>query len=108
MMSQEMEKAWELKMLTLLKAGGFDKSVLLNEIESLNNSYPIVAFSVKTIDMELCFAIEYFVEDRPIARITISSPNRKGFFEKKATGRNTTPEKILDIVKDIWNGKFKN
>jgi hypothetical protein len=103
-----MEREWELKMLTLLKGKGFNDSVLFDNVESLNSYYPLIAFSVKVEDLQLCFAIEYFVEGlKPFARITVSSPNKKGFFEKKATGKNTTPEKVLDIVKSIWDRKYQ-
>lgn len=39
--------------------------------------------------------------------VSISSPARKGFFSKKATGKNTTPDKIIQLLSDMFNLKFR-
>ena len=39
--------------------------------------------------------------------VSISSPARKGFFSKKATGKNTTPDKVIQLLSDMFNLKFR-
>lgn len=42
-----------------------------------------------------------------VSDISISSPSRKGFFSKQATGKNTAPQKLLQLLSNIFNLKFR-
>jgi len=39
--------------------------------------------------------------------VSISSPAKRGFFSKKATGKNTTPTKLLELLSNIFDLKFR-
>lgn len=46
-------------------------------------------------------------EPKWIAEISISSPAKKGFFSVKATGKNTSPEKLLQKLSEVFDLKFR-
>lgn len=41
------------------------------------------------------------------SEVSISSPSRRGFFSKKATGKNTTPKALIQKLSDIFNLKYR-
>lgn len=41
------------------------------------------------------------------AEVTLGSNVRKGIFTKKATGKNTTPDKVIQLLSDVFNLKYK-
>lgn len=66
-----------------------------------------IEFSIKVNNLQLNFLIlfdEYL--QKPTARIGITSPNKKGIFEKKVSGKNSTTFAIWKLVNDIYNGNI--
>lgn len=41
------------------------------------------------------------------SEISISSPQKKGSFSVKATGKNTTPQKLLQKLSEVFDLKFR-
>jgi len=39
--------------------------------------------------------------------VSISSPQKKGFFSKHATGKNTSPENLLKLLSNMFNLKYR-
>jgi hypothetical protein len=39
--------------------------------------------------------------------VSISSPSKRGYFTKNATGKNTTPTKLLELLSNIFDLKFR-
>jgi len=42
-----------------------------------------------------------------VSEVSISSPQKKGYFTKQASGKNTSPAKLIQLLSDMLNLKFK-
>ena len=41
------------------------------------------------------------------AEVSISSPAKRGYFGKKATGKNTSPRNLIDMLSNIFDLKYR-
>ena len=69
----------------------------------------IVEFIVRIDELQLnwMLKIDSGVGQTPKVYIGISSPNKRGVFEKNVTGRNASNEMVWKTITDIYNGKYK-
>lgn len=71
-----------------------------------------VRFSVKVDELQLDWSVRFTAygdktADDKLAWIWVSSPNKRGTFDKKLTGRNATAEASWKMINEIYNGKYK-
>jgi len=69
--------------------------------------YVITKIKVDELTLEFHVTYDEKFGGKPSVRIQISSPNKKGTWETKVTGKNTSPEGILQKIKEVWDGKYK-
>jgi hypothetical protein len=106
---KEFLKEWNNEMISFLNGKSLGNMKLTN-IHNDNND-AIVEFQVNTggtPDLQLNWMIinDYGPGLKPTVRIDISSPNKKGSFVKKATGKNAIIEGIWKVIQEIFeNGK---
>lgn len=71
----------------------------------------LVEFSVKIDELQLDWGIydksyEWKGKEHKEVLIAVSSPNKRGSFEKKVTGRNASNEGIWKKIESIYNGNY--
>lgn len=111
-------KEWSTKLIELLnnhKIPGLDNKNFKDVKISHEQDYMIV-ISSSIMAGGLQLDVDFYLKDERYSNdisprwestVTFSSPNKKGIFEKKVTGKNTTPEKVVKLFDDMFNLKWK-
>ena len=102
---------WEKDMRKVLDGnmlGGL-KVTLINPKDSDYDIPGMIEFKVNVDELQLDWLLTYdeLGNGKPEVRVQISSPNKRGFFEKKTTGKNASAKGVWDLVTNIYNGKYK-
>ena len=67
----------------------------------------MITFSTKIDELQLDWMIsDQSTNQKIIYEISISSPNKRGVFSKKVSGRNANPIDVWRIIEQIYNGKY--
>jgi hypothetical protein len=101
----EYQEKWTTEMLKFLQGKKLG-SLVLSDIKSEFDG--IVEFTVQIDELILNWMVKS--EDgpeKPKVYIGISSPNKRGAFEKTVTGRNASNEKVWKTIQDIYNGRYR-
>jgi len=81
------------------------------KIQDIKDTYShgLVEFTVKVDELELNWMIKQDGDNakKPKVYIGVSSPNKRGAFEKTVTGRNATNQKVFDKITDIYMNAYK-
>ena len=95
---------WTSDLLKLIKGKSLGKLKTFN-IKSPQEG--MTQFSVKVDELQLDWMMAYDeMRGKPVATVWVSSPNKKGQFEKKSSGKNASPQGVWNLINMIYNGKF--
>ena len=101
----EYQRKWTENMLKFLegkKLGNLSLFDIQSEFDG------IVEFTVQIDELILnCMVKSDDGPKNPKVYIGISSPNKRGAFEKKVSGKNASNENVWKTILNIWNGKYK-
>lgn len=99
-------KSWSDSMREFL----FDKKLGKLPVQNVQTEFDgTVTFMVEIDELRLDWLLKIDSEPGQTQKvyIGISSPNKRGVFEKKVTGRNASNEGVWKTIEDIYNGKYK-
>lgn len=101
----EYQRKWTEDMLKFLegkKLGNLSLFDIQSEFDG------IVEFTVQIDELILNWMVKSEEgPEKPKVYIGISSPNKRGVFEKTVSGRNASNENVWKTIQDIYNGKYK-
>jgi hypothetical protein len=101
----EYQEKWTTEMLKFLQGKKLG-SLVLSDIKSEFDG--IIEFTIQIDELVLNWMVKSDDgPEKPKVYIGISSPNKRGVFEKTVTGRNASNEKVWQTIQDIYNGKYK-
>jgi len=101
----EYQRKWTEDMLKFLQGKKLGTLSLFNIHSQFDG---IVEFTVQIDELILNWMVKSDEgPTKPKVYIGISSPNKRGVFEKTVSGRNASNENVWKTIQDIYNGKYK-
>jgi len=109
---REYLKHWSRKLMDLLKVhkiSGFHNDVRAQNITDKKSTKDTAVINAEIIIDELIIELSFYHQNdfNYETKLFLTSPQKRGDFMKKVTGKNATPEGSIKLLDDMFKLKYK-